>query len=408
MQPTLRILTLIPLGLALTACFDGTTNSTSDKAPVYVAIGNSLTAGFQSGGLRADWQKASYPALLAQQMGVTDFQMPLVDSPGVGSSPALTGQFATPLYLDATGNPAPHFVTGNPSSLFSNQSYGHPYNDLGVPGATTRDVLMAYDHSTSQSGANTLFDAILRGPLLGNTTMLHQAISLNPDILTMWVGSNDILSGIIAGTITEGVTVTPVAIYTGMMDQIFDSLLTQTHARIFVANIPSITSIPYVTTVPRSFFDSTFHVSDTSTRLLTEKDNVKYVLLPALASLKKGDGFPTAAGGTGIKLPKNLTLTQAEADLATQLIDGYNAYLKTKVAAHPDRLALVDVNALLNKLVAGELAPLTGKFFMFDPTHTAFSYDGVHPNDKGYREVANVYLDAINSALGKHYAKLSN
>jgi len=48
--------------LALLAC-------PVEGASSYVAVGNSLTSGFQSGGLREDWQRESYPALIAKQMG---------------------------------------------------------------------------------------------------------------------------------------------------------------------------------------------------------------------------------------------------------------------------------------------------------------------------------------------------
>ena len=51
-----------------------------------VAVGNSLTAGFQSSGLVEDFQLHSYPYLIAQKMGMaTQFEQPLIASPGIGS-----------------------------------------------------------------------------------------------------------------------------------------------------------------------------------------------------------------------------------------------------------------------------------------------------------------------------------
>ena len=38
----------------------------------YVAIGSSLSAGVRDGGVYAAAQQTSFPALLAQQMGITD------------------------------------------------------------------------------------------------------------------------------------------------------------------------------------------------------------------------------------------------------------------------------------------------------------------------------------------------
>ncbi|MGB9774817.1 MAG: hypothetical protein ACPL4I_12535, partial [Bacteroidota bacterium] len=50
----------------------------------FVAIGNSLTAGYQSNALFQSAQVYSFPALIAKQAGVTDFQQPLISDPGIG------------------------------------------------------------------------------------------------------------------------------------------------------------------------------------------------------------------------------------------------------------------------------------------------------------------------------------
>ena len=52
----------------------------------FVAVGNSLTAGFQSSGLVEDFQMNSYPYLISQQMGqAANFEQPIIASPGIGS-----------------------------------------------------------------------------------------------------------------------------------------------------------------------------------------------------------------------------------------------------------------------------------------------------------------------------------
>src|SRR5438552_10522438 len=57
----------------------------------YVALGNSLTAGFQSGGINDSTQRQSYAFLLAGQMG-TRFAYPSLVKPGC---PAPIATFAT-------------------------------------------------------------------------------------------------------------------------------------------------------------------------------------------------------------------------------------------------------------------------------------------------------------------------
>jgi lysophospholipase L1-like esterase len=389
----------------ITGCFDDASGPASGPpAQTYVAVGNSLTAGFQSGGLRSDWQRQSYPALLARQMGVADFQLPIIDTPGIGSR-KIAGLNTVPLFVDGTGSITTRLLGRAPTQLLTNSRLQRPYNNLGIPGATTRDFLHAYDSGSAQDKGNGFFNIVLRGGLFQNSTMLRQAVKLYPSILTLWIGNNDILGGVTAGTVIEGVTVTPTAFYADMMDAALDTLMRETDARIFMANIPSIVTIPYVTTVPTYVFNpATFQPAvDTSVRFLTEETGVKYVLLSALPDITAKKGIPLALGGTGVALEAGLTLTEAEAATAEALTDGYNAYLRAKADANPGRLTLVDVNSLLKRLTAGEIAGLTSTFILLDSAHSAFSLDGIHPNSKGQKQIANLYLGTINAAMGTSY-----
>ena len=56
----------------------------------YIAVGNSLTAGFQSGALLSDGQENSYPKLITDQIAATDngtytMRQPLLAYPGIGN-----------------------------------------------------------------------------------------------------------------------------------------------------------------------------------------------------------------------------------------------------------------------------------------------------------------------------------
>jgi hypothetical protein len=53
-----------------------------------VSIGSSLSAGVRDGGVYAEAQKTSFPALLAQQMGIKDFKQPLLEGNGTGKKTA--------------------------------------------------------------------------------------------------------------------------------------------------------------------------------------------------------------------------------------------------------------------------------------------------------------------------------
>lgn len=392
------MLALLPL--------EGCLNSSYvDKPLVYVAIGNSLTSGVQNRGVRKDWQQHSYPALLAARMGV-DFQQAYVDSPGIGALSTPTNP-VTPMSMDAAGNISNGSPLANYQSLLSNKGAAS-YQNLGIPAIYSYDVSHASSTSTALDPTNVFFDIVLRS----EGTQLHQAVAQNPDIVTLWIGINDIFLGVINGTVdtTKSIVppVFPTATYKANMDRVFDSLLTKTHAKIFVANIPDLTSIPYVTTVPTVVVDSNFQpVAGGTIPVVTEEQNVQYVLLPALGYLQAGIGIPTAIGGTGTPLPAQLTLTQQEVATAQQLIKGYNTYLKSKAAASSGRVVFVDAASVLSNVVQGKIAGLTGVWqpiAMKMGVTTAFSLDGFHPNNRGYMEVANLFLDSINSAMGKKYA----
>ena len=131
----------------------------------YVSIGDSLAAGFWSGGLAENHQQASVPAILARQAGVADFQLPLVSDPGI--PPVLTLVNLTPTIVPKAATP------GAPRNL----GLARPYNNLAVPGATSVDALM----KVSDGGG--LHDLILRG--LG--TQVQQAVAQRPTFVTVWI-----------------------------------------------------------------------------------------------------------------------------------------------------------------------------------------------------------------------------
>ena len=82
-------LTVIAAGVLFASCSnDSLAPPTSEFAALFnrfVTIGNSITAGFQSGGINDSTQLQSYAPLLAQQMGLkdtTEFLLPLLTKPG--------------------------------------------------------------------------------------------------------------------------------------------------------------------------------------------------------------------------------------------------------------------------------------------------------------------------------------
>ena len=423
-----------------------------------VAIGNSLTAGVQSGGLVQEFQLHSYPYLIAKQIGkADDFQQPLISPPGVGEIDFNTGKAYGPLKYEngliLQGDSIPGGINGIPNLLL-NIYLPRPYDNLGLPGADVNDLL------TATGGG--VYDLILRNPYLGNTTALHQAQSLNPTLVLLWAGNNDVLGAALDGG--DPSLITPMSDFQNRFSQIVKELLsTETgDVAIIIANIPNVADIPYVNFldefVYKEFddtnwgtvrlpvlFDLNFQPIDFDTSsaelyipLLCEESisttgsPVKHLLLPFLEEywfnglgvpdsvtvvnhfVANGWSLPDAMrqanyvqhvlSGIGLKpenigIPGNLTITESEEMVIMTAVGEYNNIIAQVAAFQNPPIPIVDVNRLQFQLNISGLDGYSGKFVLIDPLNTAFSLDGVHPNNGGYALIANAFIEVINHHL---------
>jgi lysophospholipase L1-like esterase len=381
---TLAFLTLS--GAASAAVATGSADFTT-----YVAMGDSLTAGFSSGSIDQTYQVNSYPALIYRQAkGVTTndgFAQPLVSPPG------LPGILVLRSLLPVTITPSP--TTGVPINL----NYPHPYNNIAVPGATLHDLLT----KTQSTSANDPTDLILRR--LGGT-QLQEGLSLNPTFVSLWIGNNDALAAATSGIVIEGVTITPVAQFTADYNAVIKAITSVTTRRLVLANIPDVTSIPFVTTVPRVVVNPATNQpvlgpNGAPIPILGPNGPLQagdFVLLTATSLLAQGIGIPAALGGTGQPLPDTAVLSAAEVATIKSHVDAYNAVIAA--AATANGAALVDSNTILKNLAANGLEvggiTYTSKFL----TGGVFGYDGVHPTAFGYAYIANQFIDSINATFG--------
>src|SRR5690606_18586577 len=100
----------------------------------YVALGNSLTAGYQSGGINDSTQKEGYAYLLGRQMMGDDYAYPQLA--GRGCAPPVAN-FQT---QERVGGPT---VTDKTCDLRSAGSVTAVLNNVAVPGATSLDPFSA-------------------------------------------------------------------------------------------------------------------------------------------------------------------------------------------------------------------------------------------------------------------------
>lgn len=444
------ILLLLILGLLILACalksptqpdIEGVT-PTDLALTKMVAIGNSLTAGFQSAGLVEEFQMTSYPYLIAKQMGNADeFEQPLIADPGISS----TLGFGVLDFDPATGAIEPRGTYTDPFALLRNALLPRPYDNLGIPGANLSEIVNAYN--SFQADTNSFFDIVLRNlpdPNFGNMTVWEQAKLLKPTMILLWIGNNDVL-----GAALDGGDLSQITDIQAFQND-YTTLLTNLAAirpgaiAIFLANIPNVTDIPYVNILDDFIykpipalgindpvpvvFDASFQpvLFDSATGLylplMTVETGVEHVLLPFLSEYQtSGLGIPDSATlvgmglppqqaqglvagmvqagltPSGVAIPGNLTITVDEGTAIAQAVGGFNQVIGG--IAQAQGIPLVDVNSLLNELNSSGVDGFSGKFVLVDPVNTAFSLDGVHPNSGGYAIVANAFIEKINQIL---------
>ena len=412
-----------------------------------VAIGNSLTAGYQSSGLVRSFQENSYPYLIAKQLGISwRFAMPWIEEPGIGATELSDPNYiAGPLRMTPAG---PAVVDSTRADqvlgLLSNALLPRPYDNLAVPGADLNDVL-----NTRASETNPFFNIVLRNPNLGNFSMLEQALIQNPSLILLWIGNNDVLGAAIDGG--DLAQITSQEDFQTRFETILSTIREQSSAQIVMANIPYVTDIPYVNALDVIFmdfgplgnlpvvFDENFQPVDFNPDpadtlylpLVMEETGVSHLLLPYLTAYKKGIGVPDStaianfliqlgvdatvaaiqaaqielgmiASGlnpTGLPIPGNLSLTAEETQAIRNAVDGFNDIINTLAQTY--QVPVVNANAMLNTLNNTGIDGYSGKYVLFDLVNTAFSLDGVHPNNGGYALIANEFINVINTAFGQ-------
>ena len=348
----------------------------------YVALGDSLTAGFESGGLAASSQARSYPLVIHKQATGSDaFAQPTVSDPGIPAQLRL---------INLAPTIAPKPGQGQPTNL----NLPRPYDNLGVPGARVSDTL---NRVTDNGG---LHDLILRG----QGTALQQALALQPTFVTLWIGNNDVLAAATSGIVVEGVTLTPVAQFESDFRAIAGALAAS-GAKLAFATIPRVTTIPFVTTVPPIVVNPATRepviVNGQTVPLIGPDGPLSFadrVLLTAQTELGQGKGIPTFLGGTGQPLSNSVVLSAAEVAAITARAEAYNAIIRS--VANSSGAALVDVERIFDRIAANGYTVGGVDLSVDFLTGGLFSYDGVHATGMGYAIIADEFIKAINDKFG--------
>lgn len=478
-----RSLAVLALG-ALAACSGPGSRSTIVPLPPtnvpnsgltqqnYVAIGDSLTAGEQSNGLLGDpgatssvsalpggivppTQENGWFALFYQQATGNSATgvLPLIKAPGLLSQMVVSAQ---PPGFVATHSPCDTFNAAayspenwiatrmNPAAAIANLgvpgitmheavSMTHPLTGpaappncgfVTIPGDPTSGGLQALVGAESTSFYPILGQFTTTLPA-GSVTQLNAAVSLHPQLTTVWLGANDLLKYIFSHG-SSPATDSPQQ-FAADLTQIVTTLKAS-GSKVLVANLPHVLGEPGVEGPSPQFFPIAKVGADLtaisggkisaaagaqiqgylqatytgSGGFLTESGFFSVVsqLLTNPTALPSLD--PNGAGsGDGA-----LYLDTTFAMQAMGLNDAYNTAIAQVVSQ--TGATLVDVESTFDTLDKNGLPLAPGVTLTMQFGGGLLSYDGLHPSNTAYAALANLFIGTADAALGMSIPPLSN
>jgi lysophospholipase L1-like esterase len=414
----------------MAACNDADTkllqpmnNPGGDIFRSYVAMGNSITAGYQSGGINDSTQRQSFAFLLAQQAGARfaypsfNKQIPVVLT---GTSPTLITSGCGPMLGNwATQKTTDSLIAASPArplcSLRDATKATDVLNNVAVPGAFATDLLVEGTgiKTPTVSGAANQFI------LGGGVSQLDKALMAEPTFFSLWIGNNETLQpasiGLLGGSTTLGVpALVPASEFSAAFNTVVDSIV---KVRPNVKGI--LIGAVDVTNVPRFFSADSLAVSTsrkTAWSTFTGKGLPTIVgcgttvtgwliSIELVKAIRAGQHpnvvscIPAATPGAG----DIFMLDPTEQATISSTVAAYNTSIKAKADQYG--FAYVDPNPILASQRTGATATIPAFPNLTSNTRDAansvfgalFSLDGAHPSAAGQKLIANVVIDSVNS-----------
>lgn len=201
----------------------------------YVALGNSITAGFQSAGINDSTQRQAYPVLLARKANVV-FNVPLLNKPGCPPP------FVAPL---GQGGRVGGGTAG--TCALRRTPVSGAIQNLAVPGATVGSI------TSNTQAPNTLTTLIL-----GGRTQAQAMLDADPTFVSMWIGNNDALAAALSGNLGPAAagadsTLTPLATFQTRLAAAVDAInATNAQGAALIGVVDAVVAAPLIQ--PGAFF----------------------------------------------------------------------------------------------------------------------------------------------------------
>jgi lysophospholipase L1-like esterase len=394
------------LAVALTACEEDPdivrpappAGGAAELMRSYVALGNSITAGYQSGGINDSTQRQSYASLIANAAG-TRYAYAALTMPGCAPPVA---NFQTQARVGGGSSTTCAFRTQASATA--------ALNNVAVPGATVLDPIA----STTASNALTTF-------ILGGKTQVRRALDAAPSFVSIWIGNNDVLEAGVSGVLTPLANVsrgvTPLATFTGAYTAMLDTLTAGAPGlKGVLLGVVNVTSAPILfpaaALVTSAQFRAGFEQFTGGALTIlpnctaTSRSLISFQIASAIRTFRTN---PTAAGAhppviscekgqfpLSALVGEVFVLDGAEIDAITAAVNGYNSFIQTQATARG--FAYYDPNPALQALRAnGSIPTVPNLADAANPFGTFISLDGVHPRRPAHVVVANGVIAAVNA-----------
>lgn len=229
----------------------------------FVALGNSLTAGFQAGALFTEGQANSLGKILATQfacVGGGAFNQPDINSVNgfyTGGTNPIPGNVVlgrlllqgtppapAPTISDAGAIPNPQV---NPGFMYSGDK--DALNNFAVPGIQIGQIFLPETGNWAGSehpAFNPFYARFAKVP--GTSTILGDAMAALADggtFFSFWLGNNDVLGYAVGGASNPAILTSAEDFNTRFNGAIMQLLSVDENIKGIVANIPDVTAIPY-------------------------------------------------------------------------------------------------------------------------------------------------------------------
>ena len=359
----------------------------------YVALGNSITAGFQSGGIHEGLQNEAYPVLLAEKAGAT-FGVPELKYPGC--PPPL----AAPLSGARIGPALCSNRVSEPPPLVQN---------MAVPGHTMVDALIP-----DGPGANPLAALIL-----GGRTQVAAMVEAEPTLVSLWLGNNDALAAALFGDTTR---LTPLSGFEAALDQVVTAIAATSASDAILIGVadpvmiaPALQPGAYFWVVERSGAPIPLAVADNCAPGTAGGGRVVSLLVANAWLAGQTDSVRVDCGPDAA-----FVLNEAESAAVVARVQAFNEAISAAAAANgwlyidpvasfiapalsePDlvrkcqALATATTSAEIEAAVA-ETCPSPDAVNFFG---LYFSFDGVHPSSEAHAVIADTLAQRLNARHG--------